>query len=360
MNVKPLKIGIIGGGQLGMFLAQSANKLNIQPYVYSNTKDAPAKKYALKMFYGDFNDESKLSKFIEKVDLLTYEFENISINSLQKLGGDKNIYPPLKALSITQDRKKEKEFFSKYNINHAKTYSVKTEKEILKIKSKIKYPAIIKTSRFGYDGKGQIVINSLNELRTAWIKLNKKPCVIEEKINLKKELSIVMAQDKSKNIKIFPSFRNIHKNHILHKTYTPSGINMKLEKRLIEISTTIMKHLKYVGVLTIEFFIDNYDKIYVNELAPRVHNSGHITLNTFNFSQFDLHMIAVAGRNLPNLIRLNDGLMLNLIGNDIKLSRSIKNSDSFSKYKKVKSYLYGKKQINYGRKMGHMNFYEKK
>ena len=358
MSKKFLKLGIIGGGQLGMYLAKSAKKQNIIPYIYSNTKDAPARKYAHKIIYGNFDDKEKLSLFFSKVDIITYEFENISTNTLKNIKGDKFIFPPLKALSIAQDRKKEKKFFRDNKINHAETFFINSTSDIKKIEGKIKFPSILKTSRFGYDGKGQKIINSINELKSTWIEFNKSPCVIEEKINLKKELSIIIGRDYFGNTSFFPSFKNLHKNHILYKTYSPSGANSKVEKALVNIAKKIITKLNYVGVLTIEFFVDNNDKIYANEIAPRVHNSGHITQNTFNINQFDLHIMTVTGLHSPKIYRKDKGIMLNLIGDDVNKINLLIDKPQFQKFMKKKSYLYGKNETKVGRKMGHINFYD--
>ena len=360
MTFKPLKIGIIGGGQLGMYLAKAAKKQNIQPFIYSNTKDAPALKYAYKIFYGDFDDKKKLDNFFSKVDLITYEFESISAKSIAGIEKKNKIYPPINALKITQDREKEKKFFIKNNIKHAKTFFIKSDSDLNRLKSKIKFPLIIKTSRFGYDGKGQKVVSSLLDLRKSWQLLNKQPCVLEEKINLKKELSIIVCRDLDKNITYFPSFRNIHKNHILHKTYTPSGISKEIEIKLVKTSKIISEKLNYIGVLTVEFFIDDKNNIYVNEIAPRVHNSGHITQDTFNFDQFDMHIFAICGEIMPKLLRKNEGIMLNLIGTDINKAKKMSLNNSYSKFEKTKIYKYGKKIVKLDRKMGHINFFSKK
>ena len=359
MSQKSLKLGIIGGGQLGMFIAKSAKKQKIIPFVYSNTKDAPAKKYAYKIFYGNFDDREKLSMFFKKVDIITYEFENISTQTLKLIRGDKHIYPPLKALSIAQDRKKEKTFFKKNNINHAETFYINSSSDLKKYKKKLKFPSIIKTSRFGYDGKGQKVIYSIHELKQTWDSFNRVACIVEEKINLKKELSIVIGRDYSGQMNNFPSFKNLHKNHILHKTFTPSGVNNETEKELIRISKKIISKLNYIGVLAIEFFVDQNNKIYVNEIAPRVHNSGHITQDTFNIDQFDLHVMMIIGLQVPEIVRRNKGIMLNLIGKDIKEIDSLIDKPRFKNFMKKKRYLYGKEDIKEGRKMGHINFYGK-
>tara|TARA_B100000700_G_scaffold41198_1_gene42029 strand:+ start:1854 stop:2933 length:1080 start_codon:yes stop_codon:yes gene_type:complete len=356
MKLNTLKLGIIGGGQLGMFLAKSAKNINIEAHVYSNTKDAPAKKYASKMYYGPFEDSKKLINFSKKVDVITYEFENVSVESLKKINKTKNIFPPINALSISQNREFEKKFFIKNKISHAKSFFLNKKKDLDNIKNKIRFPVILKTSRFGYDGKGQFIANSFYELKKYWKDLNFVPCIIEKKIKLKKELSVVCVRDQNKKIFCYPTFRNIHKNHILFETYSPSGINNKLEKKLINISKKIIKKLNYIGVLTIEFFVDNNNRIYANELAPRVHNSGHITLDNSDINQFDQHIRAVCGLNLIDSIILNKGVMRNLIGKDIKLISKISKEKRYKIYSKVKRYSYNKQEVKEGRKMGHLNF----
>ena len=356
MRLKNFKLGIIGGGQLGMFLAKAAKDINIEAHVYSNTKDAPAKKHATKMYYGAFEDSKKLMNFSKNVDVITYEFENVSVESLKKIKKTKDIFPPINALSIAQNREFEKKFFIKNKINHAKSFFLNKKKDLDNIKNKIQFPIILKTSRFGYDGKGQFVAKNFTELKKYWHNLNFVPCIIEKKIRLKKELSVVCVRDQNKKIFCYPTFRNIHKNHILFETYSPSGIENKLEKKLISISKKIIKKLKYVGVLTIEFFVDHNNRIYANELAPRVHNSGHITLDNSDTSQFDQHVRAVCGLNIIGSINVNKGVMRNLIGKDIKLVSKISKENRYKIYSKVKRYSYNKQEVKEGRKMGHLNF----
>jgi len=356
MKLNTCKLGIIGGGQLGMFLAKEAKKINIEVHVYSNTHDAPAKKYAKKMYYGSFDDSSKLINFFKKVDAITYEFENISVESLKKFNKKKNIFPPINALSISQNRELEKKFFSKNNISHAKSLFLNKKKDLRDIKKRIRFPAILKTSRFGYDGKGQFVVKNFVELEKYWKDLDYAACIIEKKIKLKKEISVICARDQNKKIFCYPTFRNIHKNHILFETYSPSGIDKNQENKLTNISKRILKKLNYIGVLTIEFFIDDRNRIYANELAPRVHNSGHITLDNSNISQFEQHIRAVCGLDLINSVKLKKGLMRNLIGKDIELVSKIYKEKKYKEYLKVKKYPYNKKKIKEGRKMGHINF----
>ena len=308
------------------------------------------------MYYGSFDNFEKLLNFSKKVDAITYEFENVSVESLKKIQNDKKVFPPIEALAVAQNRELEKKFFMKNRISHAKSFFLNKKIDLDKIKNKIKFPVILKTSRFGYDGKGQFVAKSFIELKKYWQELNYSPCIIEKKIKLKKELSVICVRDQNKNIFCYPTFRNIHKDHILFETYSPSGIDKNLEKKLINISKKIIKKLDYIGILTIEFFVDTNNKIYTNELAPRVHNSGHITLDNCNISQFDQHIRAVCGLDLIDTINLKKGVMRNLIGRDIKLITKISNEKRYKSYLKPKKYSYNKQEIKEGRKMGHLNF----
>ncbi|MDA9651204.1 5-(carboxyamino)imidazole ribonucleotide synthase [Pelagibacteraceae bacterium] len=350
-----IKVGIIGGGQLGMMLAEASSKINIIPLVYSNTKDAPAAKFA-KVCYGNFDDLKKIKDFIDKVDLVTYEFENIPTKSLKIIEKLVPIFPPIHALKITQDRSKEKEFFNNNNIPCAKTLILKTNKDLLAIKKILSYPSIIKTSRLGYDGKGQFTINNYSDLLKFWNELDKTNCVIEEKINIKKEISIIGARTIDGRIKIFPSFKNIHKNHILDTTKLPSRTNKETEELAIKYTIKILRKLKYVGVLCVEFFINDKGYLIANEMAPRVHNSGHITIEACKTSQFEQHLRAITGQTLGEIDIIKPAIMKNLIGNEITKIKSIKTKKEFSKYKKAKLHKYYKKEIKPGRKMGHITF----
>ena len=352
---KKIKVGIIGGGQLGMMLAQASSKLNITPLIYSNTKDSPAAKVA-KVYYGDFDDVERIKKFIKQVDLVTYEFENIPTKSLKLIEQLVPISPPVNSLKITQDRVKEKKFFNDNKIPCAKTLILKNDIDLKVIKKKVSYPAIIKTSRLGYDGKGQFTINNHSDLLKSWSILNKTNCVIEEKINIKKEISILGARSPDGEIKIFPSFRNIHKNHILDITRLPSRTDKQTEELAVEYTIKILKKLKYIGIICIEFFIDASGNLMANEMAPRVHNSGHITIEACKTSQFEQHLRAITNQPLGKVDIIKPAVMKNLIGNDIANINLIKSKKEFSNFKKANLHRYYKKETKPGRKMGHITF----
>ena len=352
---KKIKVGIIGGGQLGMMLAQASSKLNIVPLIYSNTKDAPAARIA-KTFYGDFDDDRKLKQFINKVDIITYEFENIPARSLKLIEKNVPIFPPIHALKITQDRIKEKKFFKDNYIPCVKTLILKNTTDLKKIKKEVLYPSIIKTTRLGYDGKGQFSLNNHFDLVDNWNKLKKATCIIEEKINIKKEISIIGARTTSGEIKIYQSFRNIHKNHILDITKLPSHTNKETEKLAINYTLMILKKLKYVGILCVEFFIDDNGKLIANEIAPRVHNSGHITIEACLTSQFEQHLRAITNQPLGDVNLIKPAIMKNLIGNDINKTSLIKSKKMFTNFKKAKLHNYRKKEVKNDRKMGHITF----
>ena len=352
---KKIKVGIIGGGQLGMMLAKASKRLNIIPLIYSNTKDSPAAKVA-KVYYGDFDDIKKIKKFINQVDIVTYEFENIPTKSLKIIEQLVPIFPPVHALKITQDRIKEKKFFNDNDIPCVKTLILKKNLDLQIIKKEISFPSIIKTTRLGYDGKGQYTINNYSDLLKSWNMLDKANCVIEEKINIKKEISIIGARTINGDIKIFPSFKNIHKNHILDITRLPSRTNKKTENLATEYTIKILNKLKYVGVLCVEFFIDSSDNLIANEMAPRVHNSGHITIEACKTSQFEQHLRAITNKTLGKVNIIRPAVMKNLIGNDISKINLIKTKKEFSNFKKANLHNYYKKEIKPGRKMGHITF----
>ena len=355
MSLKVSTVGIIGGGQLGMFLAHSCSKLGLRVFVYSDSKKVPAEKYADKMFYGSFEDIESLKIFSSEVDLITYEFENVSTEALKKLKR-KKIYPPISALTISQDRKKEKQFFSKNKINHAGIGLLNKKQNLKKLESSIQYPVILKTTRFGYDGKGQALVQNTKNLKRQWKENNYQDCIIERKINLKEEVSVICARDIKRNFYFYPTFANVHKDHILFETTSPSNIDAKIEGELLKISRRIITKLNYIGLLTIEFFLDKENNIFVNEIAPRVHNSGHITLDNANISQFELHIRAITGKKILKPKILKKGLMRNLIGNEIKKVSRIKYMRRYKGFKKSIKYDYGKKIVKGGRKMGHINF----
>jgi len=341
--VKPI-LGIIGGGQLGSMLSNAAKKIAIKTVIYCDDIDAPAQKFSDEFVFGKYNDEKKIREFLNKVDIVTFEFENIPYETLQKINRIKKVLPKPKINKIIQNRLSEKDFINKCDIRTTLYVSIKNEKELISNKNYI--PAILKTCTLGYDGKGQYIINSENDLKKLNIDFNKN-YILEKKIKLKKEISVIIARFGYQKYEVYEPFENIHENQILKYSKIPANISEKINNKSIEWATIIAEELDFIGTLCVEYFIDKNENLYVNEIAPRVHNSGHLTINSHNISQFENHIRAVCGLEQIKTIKLYDAEMKNIIGEDILVYRNKK----FTENEFFFDYL--KKDIKNMRKMGH-------
>ena len=342
--VKPI-LGIIGGGQLGSMLATAAKKLEIKTIIFSDDPDAPAQKFSDKFVYGNYDDQSVINQFTNIADIITFEFENIPYETLSKINKIKPVLPNPSINKIIQNRLYEKDFINKLNIRTTQYTSIKKKTEINSYKGFI--PGLLKTTTLGYDGKGQYLINSIDDLNDLNIDFAKE-YIFEKLVKLKKEISVVITRFNHQKYEIYDPIENVHKDQILKYSKIPANINEKLLKQSKKWATQIAEELKYVGTLCVEFFIDNNDNLYVNEIAPRVHNSGHLTINAFNVSQFENHIRAVCQLEQINLKKISNAEMINLIGDEINIYRKKKySSNEFF-------YDYLKKDIKNKRKMGHL------
>ena len=342
-------LGIIGGGQLGSLLAVAAEKLNIKTVILSDDTNAPAKNFTPNFICGNYEDEKIINDFISKVDLVTFEFENIPYKVLKNINENKTVLPRPEINKLIQNRYTEKDFLNKNDIRTTRYALIKDEDEIKINQSLI--PGILKTCTLGYDGKGQYTINSLKDFNET-IDFNKE-YILEKKINLKKEISVIITRFGHQKYELYEPIENVHEDQILKHSKIPADISDSIKDKSINWATKIVEDLDYIGTLCVEYFIDKNDNLYVNEIAPRVHNSGHLTINTHNISQFENHIRAVCGLEKIETKKLYNGRMLNLIGNDISIyrDRTFKDNEFF--------YDYLKTEIKEKRKMGHLTVIEK-
>ena len=348
------KIGIIGGGQLSRMLALAAYNLGYKVAIYSDSSESSAAQITKYLTVGDYFDDEKILRFISEVDVLTYEFENINHKILEKieLQSLNKLKPNSKSLFISSNRLREKDFFNNLGIQTTKYKKISSMDELRKVifEEGFSLPAILKTCANGYDGKGQYLINNsydLNELNDLNLSIE---YILEQKINFKNEVSLTLARDEKNNIEYFPIPCNIHKNGILYSSSVPNNLSEKINHQIFEIGKKVAETLNYIGVMAIEFFIDQQDAIIVNEMAPRVHNSGHYTMNACNVSQFEQHIRAICGLPLKHVELLFHCKMRNLIGDDVKYWCD------FIEVKNAFLHIYNKGEIRNGRKMGHINF----
>jgi len=343
MKKKTFTLGIFGGGQLGKFLVESANKLNIRTFVFTDSADSPAIYYCDDFIISSYKDKKKLDFFIKNIDLATFEFENIPFKNLDYVEKKINVSPNPSIIKTLQDRLKEKIFLNSIGIKTTKFYYLKKINK-KKLDNNI-FPTLVKTIRLGYDGKGQVFFKNKKDFLKYSFK--NKDYIIEKLINFKKEISIIISRDKSKSVS-FDAFENLHKNQILQKSQVPANISTKLNVEAKKIAKKIADKLNYIGTMCVEFFITKDNKLLVNEIAPRVHNSGHLTMNAHNVSQFENHIRAVCNLKLKKPNRFHRAIMYNILGDDIKKYRSKETA------KNEFFYDYGKKEIKNKRKMGHL------
>lgn len=341
-------IGILGGGQLGRMLSVAAARLGFKTCVFEPAGDCPASHVANYHLQASYEDESALKKFADSVDVITYEFENIPTSALDILEALRPIHPSREALRISQDRLIEKEFLSSLGLNVAPYAPVGSEAELRAALATIGTPAILKTTRFGYDGKGQARLATQDDVATAWSAMAEAPSVLEGFVDFSREISIIAARSPSGEVACFDPGENLHEGGILRKTTVPAGISAALRTDAVLLAARILNALDYVGVMGVELFVTPQGLI-VNEIAPRVHNSGHWTQNGCAVDQFEQHIRAVAGWPLGDGTRHADVVMENLIGDDMgRVPELAKTPD-------VALHLYGKAEVKPGRKMGHAN-----
>ena len=339
-----INLGIIGGGQLGSMLATAAKKLNIKTTVYCDDKNAPAQNFCDDFIFGNYQDSEKIKEFTDKINLVTFEFENIPFETLKKINEIKKVLPNPEINKIIQNRLTEKDFVNKLNIQTTKYKLIRNKKDLEKSLDFI--PGILKTSTLGYDGKGQFKINSKNDLDIIKINLNKE-YIFEKLIDLKKEMSVIITRFGPKKYEIYEPIENEHEDQILKYSKIPAEIDRDIFEKSKEWSKKISEELDYIGTLCVEYFIDKNNTLYVNEIAPRVHNSGHLTINSHNISQFENHIRAVCALEKLETKKLFNAKMINLIGKDILNYRDKKfNKNEFF-------FDYQKKEVKPKRKMGH-------
>jgi 5-(carboxyamino)imidazole ribonucleotide synthase len=344
-----ITLGIIGSGQLGSMLCQAAKKLKIKTVVISDDEQGPAQNYSDQFIFSKYNNKEKIKEFISKVDLVTFEFENIPVDILKSINKEKKILPKPDINQVIQNRKLEKTFINSLGIKTADWAFIKSGEDVKKNEKLL--PGILKTNTLGYDGHGQFVLNSLKDLKKDWCFTANY--ILEKKVNLKKEISVIITRFLNGDIYIYEPIENIHKDQILKNSKIPADINQEIFILAKENAELIAKKLDYVGTMCVEYFIDDNDNLLVNEIAPRVHNSGHLTINAFNISQFENHVRAVCGLNNEKVIKISDAEMINILGKEIEeyKGKSFKDNEFF--------FDYGKKTIKDKRKMGHLTTLKK-
>ena len=341
-----INLGIIGGGQLGSMLSVAAKKLNIKTIIYCDDKDAPAQNFCDEFIFGSYKDRDKIIEFVNKVNIVTFEFENIPYQTLSEINKIKTVLPKPSINRIIQHRLAEKDFINKLNIRTTRYTSIEKRSDLNTLEDFL--PGILKTTTMGYDGKGQYPIKKITDLDSLNIDFS-KGYILEKLVRLKKEISVIITRFGNNRYEIYEPIENSHEDQILKHSKIPAEISKEIFDQSKDWAINIAEELKYIGTLCVEFFIDRNENLYVNEIAPRVHNSGHLTINAYNVSQFENHVRAVCSLEKIPLKKLSNAKMVNLIGNQIEPYRkNIKLDDNEFFF----DYL--KKEIKDKRKMGHL------
>lgn len=341
-------IGILGSGQLGRMLALAAARLGFRCHIFAPDRDSPAFDVVRESTRADYDDEQALARFAENVDVVTYEFENIPAETAAFLAPLVPVLPDPRVLATTQDRVAEKHFILGLGIGTAPYAAVATAADLSAALDRIGRPAVLKTRRFGYDGKGQAAITKELAAEAAWLEVGAQPSILEAFVPFAREVSVVAARAADGTVECFDLTENEHRDHILKVSRVPAAVSDATAQEARRIAETIAHHFGYVGVLAVEMFVLGDGALLVNEIAPRVHNSGHWTLDGASVSQFEQHIRAVAGWPLAKPIRRGRVEMTNLIGHEV---------DDYRKWLAIPGaavHLYGKIAVRPGRKMGHV------
>ena len=344
-------IGILGGGQLGRMLALAAGKLGLKCHVFSPDPASPAFDVVHRVTNADYTDTAALDRFTADVDVVTYEFENIPADTAHFLASRRPVLPDPSVLAVLQDRGLEKTFLLERDIATARFETVESRAALDQALRAVGCPAVLKTRRFGYDGKGQTIIRAAADGDEAWDSVGWQPSILEAFVPFAKEISVVAARGRDGRVVCFDVTENEHRDHILKVSRAPADISPALAASAVSSAQSIADALGYIGVLAVEMFVvsdGERQTLLVNEIAPRVHNSGHWTLDGASVSQFEQHVRAVAGWPLAEPVRFGRVEMTNLIGAEVA---------DYARWLRVPGasvHLYGKAAVREGRKMGHV------
>jgi 5-(carboxyamino)imidazole ribonucleotide synthase len=343
-------IGIVGGGQLGRMSALAAARLGYRCHVLTPEIDSPASQVCAGVTVGAYEDPAALRAFAAQVDVITFEFENVNAEGLDLLASLRPVHPAPAILRISQDRIAEKSFLNDIaGVATALWRSVPDEADLLSALAELGVPAVLKTTRLGYDGKGQVLIRRAEDAAKAFAELAPKPLILESFVDFAAEISVIVARGADGRAVAFDTVQNHHRDHILDLTLAPAPIDPAIATCAQHVALRVAEALDLVGLLAVEMFIDATGQVRVNEIAPRPHNSGHWTIDACPVSQFEMHIRSVAGLPLPQPLRHSDAVMKNLVGPaEVALWPELLATPGLIPH------LYGKAEAREGRKMGHV------
>lgn len=342
-------IGIIGGGQLGRMLAMAAARLGYRTVVLEPQADCPAAQLANRQIVAAYDDPTALDELAQSASVVTYEFENVPVEAANRLASTVPVFPPPRALEVSQDRVTEKTFLNTNGISTAAFRAVDSDGGIAAALDAFGGSGVLKTRRLGYDGKGQMVIRpgEAEALKDVYAEMGNVPLILEELVPFECEISVIAARGQDGSVVAFDPARNVHREGILRSSTVPAGVSEKIAEQARQASFKLLEALDYVGVIGVEFFVTADGRVLANEFAPRVHNSGHWTEAACVVSQFEQHIRAIAGLPLGKPGRHSDCVMENLIGDDVDHVPALLAEPNLFLH------LYGKTETRAGRKMGH-------
>jgi len=353
---KPIRLGIVGGGQLGKMMAFEAKRMFMKVIILDPNKDCPASSLADKLIIGDFSDEQKIYDLSREVDIITYEIElanATALNNLEESGF--MVHPSPKTLSIIQNKYRQKKFLRENMITVPDFELVSSKEQLMDYCSNSGFPVLLKACEDSYDGRGNYLIRSEIEIGKALAYFSGRQIMVEKFVNFKKEISIMVARNSSGTISYFPVAENIHENHILKTSIIPARISKETERKAIDLAIMTMKSLKGSGIFGIEMFVDEDDNVLINEIAPRPHNSGHYSIEACSISQFEQHIRAILNYPLLQPILLSNAVMINILGpNNYTGPYEITGIDELFGIPGVKIHIYGKLETKPHRKLGHV------
>lgn len=348
----PQTIGIIGGGQLGRMMAIAAKYMGYDVTVLDPTPNCPTAQVADEQIIAKYDDMEAIRELTEKSDVVTYEFENVDLTAAAYIEEKGKLPQGAYALEVTQNREKEKNVMKKLNLPIPAFEIVHNGEECREALKGFSLPAVIKTCRGGYDGKGQLKIETKDDVKAAadFVEKSGVTCIIEDWVTFDKEISIVFSRSQTGEIAFFPISENEHSDHILYKTIVPARISDELALKARNAATDLAEEIKIVGTFAIEMFVSG-EEIYLNEMAPRPHNSGHYSIEACNVSQFAAHIRTICGLAVPKIELLQPSVMVNVLGADVQ-----KATQAMTDIPEAFVHLYGKSEAKEKRKMGHVTF----
>ena len=342
-------IGLVGGGQLGRMSALAAARLGYRCHILTRETDSPAAQVSHAVTISDYVDAASLRAFAGAVDVISFEFENVSAEGLDLLASLKPVRPAPSVLRISQDRQAEKSFLNGIGVPTAPWVVVETLAELEAAVARLGLPSVLKTTRLGYDGKGQAMLRTPADVAPAFERLSPKPLILEGFVDFAREISVVIGRGADGSVSAFDTVENCHRDHILDVTLAPARIAAEVDQAAQAIAREVAGALDLVGLLAVEMFVDRDGRVLANEIAPRPHNSGHWTIDACPVSQFELHIRAIAGLPLPPAVRHSDAVMKNLVGPDeAALWPAILATPGLIPHH------YGKAEAHFGRKIGHV------